>query len=277
MVSGVSGWLLECKCAGCLSCLMSNAVSLSDHLQGALSEGQQQQVQRRVIQWKESAQRSLEAACGHSVGSASLLPYLKFAPTVRPQTPMCHTVDVHAKADCDNAKLRDYGIKYSGGQFAEHTEPGQASGQVSLSATAGEVDVVPTVRVFLVAQEPVGHLSPCVHVRMEAGEVYQPTPAEGLQSVFDMPILHSWASRQLKMVDSLRHMFCAMDPEVTDTCSLKDAKYVFKVVFGRSLSMEQHETIFKAFRGTPLRDAASKVTGTHERFRYVSMNYTAGV
>lgn len=234
-------------------------------------------MQQRVTQWKDSAQHRLEAACGHSVGTSSLLPYLKFAPTAQPNASLSHTVGVHAKLDCGNTKLREYGIIGGGGQFAENTEPGQDSGQASFSACVVEVDPVPAVRVFLVAQEPVGRLPACVHVHIEVGDVDKLNRTEGMHSVFDTPILHAWASRQLKQFESLRRMFCTMDPDGTGASSLKDAKYVFKVVFGCFPTEVQQQTIFKAFKGTPLRDTASKVAGTHERFRCASRNFITGL
>lgn len=90
--------------------------------------------------------------------------------------------------------------------------------------------------------------------------------------MFDMRILHAWASQQLKQFKSLQRLFSAMDPDGTDACSLRDTKYVFSVVYGRFPSEEQQQTVFKAFKGTPLRDAASKVAGTHERFRCASLD-----
>lgn len=119
-------------------------------------------MQGQVAQWELSVRRNLESACGHSVDSASLLPYLKLAPTCGPRTAACPAVGSHPQCS-------------SSGGLQEGTECVQSQETLGQTARVAQPQTVCAVRVFLVAQEAVGRLPACVHVHVEVGDVEQGT------------------------------------------------------------------------------------------------------
>jgi hypothetical protein len=299
---------------------MHGESNLSEYMQGDLTEEQSQQVQKKVAQWETRARRSLEASCGHSIDASNLFPYLKFVPTCASSTPACHAIHVNVRCREARSKVVDSGSSCVGNPHHMDSAAQRTHLQVPELAGTVEVSVTCAIRVFLVAQEPIGRLPPCVHVQFEVADVLGACPQsynphltwarrqrgevnllphsadkikpkecsgkgigetslgvqQGVHTLFHQHIFHTWASHQLKQFKLLHRMFCAMDPDGTGACSLQDAKYVFNVVYGASvISAEQQRTLFTAFKGTPLRDTASRVAGSHERFRCVAMNCLA--
>lgn len=142
-------------------------------MQGTLTDVQQQQVNKHVWDWEISARRSLEAVCGHSIDSANLFPYLKLAPRAGPRTFATQAVQLHIQPDCT--------VKKNNCSEAPHDAANDDNGQARFTMnhpsddkhdeTPHKVEISFPVRVFLVAQEPIGHLKACVHVNIEVGDV----------------------------------------------------------------------------------------------------------
>jgi hypothetical protein len=154
-------------------------MTFAEYVQGSLTEEELQRVQRQVVQWETITRRSLEASCGHSVDASSLFPHLKFAATCGPRTPASCAVGVRVNGSCGKASYKAADDRssrigeaspqegFDGVESAAQRTPGQ----VPEMASTVEVDSVCAVRVFLVAQEPVGRLPPFVHVHLEVEDV----------------------------------------------------------------------------------------------------------
>lgn len=84
--------------------------------------------------------------------------------------------------------------------------------------------------------------------------------------VFDSPLLRVWATAEAAGLQKLLRLFRALDTAACGTCSHEDFRYVVMAGLGkRALSQEEQQLLCQAFSAPPMRDAAARARGTHQR------------